>query len=263
MKEVLNYRIAYMKAISMAWSDESFKDKFLNSENVLDFLSSTENKKIFNNYKNPWDFLKITVSNHYSMKWSPEKTSGWIGQNDCIEIYLPEKPEDSTKAAEALIQYYYLFPSFLGPLKDQENELNNGNISGGSVSSKMGLGDDIIDFGSLMMRIISLSWQDDTFLDELFTSSGLSESADTDCKSDSSQILAKYFAYTNPWNFNIRFRKASEFKYEEVGGVYKWSNIPKNHIHLWFPNSPENIESEPTALTSYHDNGSAYPFTCT
>ena len=40
MKEVLNYRIAYMKAISMAWSDESFKDKFLNSENVLDFLSS-------------------------------------------------------------------------------------------------------------------------------------------------------------------------------------------------------------------------------
>lgn len=263
MKEVLNYRIAYMKAISLSWKDKEFKKSFLGSENVLDFLSSNENKGLFNDYKNPWDLLKITVSDNYSMQWRPEETSGWVGENDYIEIFLPEMPIDDSLAAEALVQYYYLFPSFLGPFKEQENLLNNGNIPAGSVSAKMGLGDDILDFGSLMLRVISLAWQNPEFLDELITSSGDGSLLSKDCKSDASQVLGKYFAYTNPWNFNLRFRSCPEFKYQLEDGKLKWSGIPKNHIHLWFPNSPDKVSSEPTALTSYHNNGAAYPFTCT
>ncbi len=266
MDLLMDFRISYLKAISLAWNDDEFKNKLLESDNVLDLFSSRGERDRFNSYQNPFSNLIVTVSDSHEVKWDDSLINNWFGPNDYIDIYLPEKPQNDSDSAEALAQFYYLFPDIMGPIKKNGSSLDNSQgssvLSRGSQSSQLGIsGDKFTDFGALMLKVISLSWENNKFLDELYSASGPEDAKDNQ-RFDSSPVLSKYFAYNNPWNFNLRFRSAENFKFEEVNGLKQWVNIPSNHINLWFPSAPKSEKIRPIALASYNSNGAAYPFTC-
>lgn len=268
-ENILDYRISYLKAIAIAWRDPKFKALLLESNNILDLLQNYTDRNgnnPFNQYTNPWTNLTITVSERLALKWSPQLTAGWIGSDDLIEIYLPQKPADDNLCAEALAQYYYNFPDFLGPLKGENGDQTGAQTTQASVTgalpTQLGIGDDeFTDFGALMLRAIALSWvKKSPFLDELLAASGNPNHPGEDEHSDATPVLSKYFGYNNPWNFKLRFRLAPNFTYNAESS--KWENIPNNHIYLWYPEAPADIDFRPTALTVYNNDGPAYPFTC-
>lgn len=264
MSNILEFRIAHLKALSLCWRDANFKKEFLAQDNILDFFET--HSSLFNGYKNPFKHLTIKVSTEERVKWDPKWTAGWVGHNDNITIVLPTAPKNKALHASALFDYYSLFPNFLGPLKTGPGHVEacSPSMLNGPIPLELGIGDDeITDFGALMLRVISLFWSDDEeFKHELITASK---------NGNASPILSKYFGYNNPWNFDLRFEKAPENTFEyhitevEVAGhkveTGNWKFIQNNTINLWYP-EPTEVEFQPTALTEYNNDGPAYPFTC-
>lgn len=284
MNNILNYRIAYLKALTLAWQSSEFEELLYKQSNLLDFFSN--NPELFNNYKNPFKHLEVRVSKSHCMEWAPADVQDWIGPNDFIQIALPNPPKINNEIANgdilatALADYYSIFPDFLGPLKhpgfniidDIKTLLPSTNAAGSPAPNLIGEGS-ISSFGATLVKVIALAWNNKDFKEELLTSSSNDLMASGHI-GDASPIIAKYLGYKNPWNFNLQFFESSDFNYsiKEYSlpennlimhtGSWDEATIPNNRIVLWFPNKPTVESQMPTALTAYNNNGPAYPFTC-
>lgn len=113
---LLEFRLAYLRAIAKAWSDPEFEAKLLAAEDIQPLLAEQFGLTV------TWPKLDIHLENSADPAeqtlWKPELTGGWIGMDDCFEIVLPCRP--AAGATEALAAFYQIFPDLLGPAQSVE-----------------------------------------------------------------------------------------------------------------------------------------------
>ncbi len=285
INDIIQFRSIYLQAIAKAWSDENFYSelvipakefnsnlsKFLSGDNTVaesykGFDRSELLSKTFD-FDFPWPRMSVIIINNDTY-WSSKYELGWVGINDLFIVQLPQapykKPSHSKKedpaaeaattlkekemAAEAVTAYYRLFPTLLGlPHEDAHGSAQD---------------DQFLEFGRLTLRVVGTAWADPKFTQEI---------TNPDLK-NADPLLSKYFKYNNPWNFNIRFRNAKDFRWVKTSEnsespsskppQYHWENIPNNIMVLNYPNRPAETVDFPLALADYNNSGSAYPYTC-
>ena len=262
---LMDFRLAYLRAIAKAWNDPDFEKELIHTNDILN-TSKESISSLFGNVKLGYVCVNIFDDDKKPTRWE----HGWIGNNDYFIINLPLKPENQTQQAVALASYYQLFPSLFGCQSGITNmeiqpSMNSQNsemfqVRSGPVITDLGVSPEpFLDFGGVILRAISHAWKQDDFLREL-TDPGLD---------DASHVLSKYLGFNNPWNFNLQFKY---YEYEQIfvwnEMECQWKNVPKNVIKLHYPRRPSDAngngkpEMYPIALTSYNETGPAYPFTC-
>ncbi len=293
--DLMTFRLAYLQAIAKAWKDEDFRDKLVpnypkstksgsSQQNLNKTTDAMPLLKEFG-FTSPWNIELNIIYNEQGPVWKPLDTAGWIGPNDKIIIFFPNKPADD-QATEALAAYYKLFPSYLGRAVSSKEmphaeRVDPNKISGGqALSVRLINSADFLDFGGINLRAVALGWKESAFLNELIPNddpthqdSPLIPPKDT----DSTPVLSKYLSFNNPWNFEIEYRFCPDFRWEPSQSSeetndegkkkpnevkYEWKNVPKNIVQLYFPQKPSDASIHPIALTSYNSTGTEYPFTC-
>lgn len=254
---LLEFRLAYLRAIARSWQDEAYRRELLDQPDIQPLLHRDFG------LPTQWPLLDIglVLSSDPAMRaeWKPVLTAGWIGPDDAFVIVLPQAPSPS-HATEALAAYYQLFPNFMGsaaafdkpdkPVGPPQGALPTGlGIPGGGADS-------LLAFGGLVLRAIALAWQSPEFLADLTR----------DPRSDKASVLSQWLGYNNPFNFSIRFDSNPELIWDAKRGEWNLKNADgspiKNAIQLNYPLAPAEEGMRAIALTSYNNTGSAYPFTC-
>jgi ribosomally synthesized peptide (two-chain TOMM family) len=241
---LLDFRLAYLRAIAHAWEDPVFMDTLLSQQDIQPLLSDPRF-----GLPSVWPQLQIRMKldKKHPTRWSPELTAGWIGGDDAFVITLPQKP--ASDAVEALAAYYQLFPDFMGasvsvdlPSPSSTSLPTGLGIPGGGPGSMLA-------FGGVVLRAIALGWKDPAFLTALINPE----------LTDATPVLSQWLGYNNPFNFQLRFVTNPHFVWQERN--WNLQGIT-NTIVLNFPLPPNQESFRPIALTSYNNTGSAYPFTC-
>jgi ribosomally synthesized peptide (two-chain TOMM family) len=247
---LLNFRLAYLRAIARSWSDPDFRKSLLEAPDIQCLLKQ--------NLRSFWPHLAIRVQvdpdPRKQTRWLPEETAGWIGPCDKFVITLPKKPDSDE--IEVLAAYYQWFPDLMGPTSDvptsgQGQDIDEGlGIPGGEKGS-------LLAFGGVVLRALALAWHDEQFMQELTT--------DEKLQPDAAPVLSKWLGYNNPFNFFLLFQ-------EDQNETFRWDPSKKklqvtekdkpNTIVLNLPVAPDDAKIWPIALTSYNNTGPAYPFTC-
>ncbi|ETW97288.1 MAG: hypothetical protein ETSY1_23240 [Candidatus Entotheonella factor] len=240
---LMEFRLAYLRAIAKGWQDDGFCQELLSSQNVFNIL-----EKEFG-FQSPWPYLTFRLVKNESV-WQPVMTGSWTSQGppDQFHIQLPAPHLiDTQHQAEALAAYYQAFPTLFGPINHLELP-DAGAGEAGSLENVGGASTAFLDFGAVVFNALALSWKDSDF--KAFLSdpeSGL-------------PALEKYLRFNNPWNVNIVFTFSDQFKWSSSAG--RWVDAPCNRIDLNFPNPPEDENLFPIALVAYNNTGAQYPFTC-
>lgn len=264
---LLEFRLAYLRAIARSWQSEAYRDKLVDLNDI-----QPELVKEFG-LRTVWPNLNIALFRSdipaKQTQWKPELTAGWIGLDDQFHIVLPQAPAEA-EASEALARFYQIYPDFLGPVasvsmsKEHQapvtNDLEHAHTM---VSAAMptGLGipgggpDSLLAFGGVVLRAIALAWTEPQFKAELLHPAG----------GDAAAVLSQWLGYNNPFNFQIHFVDSPALTWTDG----KWNlrnpetgELIKNKIVLNYPNAPTPASLQPIALTSYNNTGEAYPFTC-
>ncbi|MBV8620622.1 MAG: BMA_0021/BMA_0022 family TOMM bacteriocin [Curvibacter sp.] len=255
---MLEFRLAYLRAVARSWQDEGFRDRLLDATDIQPLLA-----KEFG-LRTVWPYLDISLQRsgdpNRQTVWKPLETAGWIGVDDAFEIVLPESP--SAQATEALAAYYQLFPDFMGPtgVIDSGDQGSGKGQLGGSLPTGLGIpgggADSMLAFGGVVLRAIALAWENARFRAELLEYG----------KTDATQVLSQWLGYNSPFNFFLRFSTNPALHWDAAQGQWNLKNpnggLIKNSIVLNYPNAPVETQLWPIALTSYNNTGSAYPFTC-
>lgn len=247
---LLDFRLAYLRAVARSWSDIPFRDRLLAAKDIQPILNEEFG------FQSRWTHLNIKLD-HSSDKaqqtqWRPELTERWVGRDDLFVIALPQAPSVA-HGAEALAAYYQQFPALMGAA-----------VAFDGVSSRAGQilpsgtpdngAEQLLAFGSVVLRAIALTWKSDQFRRELID------------QQDATAVLSQYLGYNNPFNFQLRFAPNRAFTWEPQSGTWNMSDADgkpvKNEIVLNYPVAPEDDTMWPIALTSYNNTGNAYPFTC-
>ena len=109
---MLEFRLAYLRAIARSWADPAFTTTLLAADDIQPLLVEQFGLTTV------WPKLDIHLENSVNPSeqtlWKPELTGGWIGMDDRFEIVLPTRPTDG--ATEALAAFYQIFPDLLGPV---------------------------------------------------------------------------------------------------------------------------------------------------
>ncbi len=252
---MLEFRLAYLRAIACAWADADFEAKLLAAADIQPLLVEQFDLSTV------WPQLDIHLENSVNPSeqtlWKPELTGGWIGMDDRFEIMLPSRP--ATGVTEALAALYQIFPDLLGPAYNVESTLDDTSTqSHFSVKAALptGLGipgggpDSMLAFGGVVLRATALAWTDPDFKESLLNPPG----------GDATSVLSQWLGYNCPFNFVIQFKANPDLCW--VDGQWTVSESTKNRIVLNYPNAPKDEPLRPIALTSYNNTGPAYPFTC-
>jgi ribosomally synthesized peptide (two-chain TOMM family) len=222
-------RTAYLRAIAKAWNDKDFYDK-LRARSNDDALPLLEQEFRF---KFPFD-IKFYISFACQPQWTPEQTGGWLATADKFKLYLPGEPTNPQEADAVLTRYYEEFPSLLGrsPLATAP--------------------DDFANFGVTTMRLVALTWANDSFSKELYAAK------------DARGLIQDALDVLVPWNFQLQLGK---FNHPELGeksdlsSTY-WAEFPRSEITVNFPEAPDHKDTKAVALAAYNATGAQYPFSC-
>lgn len=281
---LLNFRTAYLRLIANAWGFSDgvktggdgvgkFLEQFfggstdrqgvLTTGNILDkeeFCKLLPGAKYSNNNSLPWSaHVKVRYDKKNGPQWEPGITAGWSGPNDKFEILLPPAPKDTNQFDVALAAYFQQFPTLLGHNKESTTEID------GSAA-------DFVEFGNVIMQAIAQSWSKEKINGTINRKEGKYTFRDL-LIANGIETLSRFYGYNNPWNFDIKFKKAEDEmtlkpswdsrKQEWKGGALY------NVIILNMPNKPEAQKNarmgdviRPVALATYNANGAHYPFTC-
>ena len=234
----MKLRLAYLSAIADSWANDEIRDKLVNANDILPILNSDYR------FDSPWKCVELHIVDDEDQKteWKPAETAGWIGANDEFILNVPNIPEQNQQV-QALTAYYEIFPTLFGSQKTKDPEDKH------PLPTELGANaGPFLEFGGVNLRAIALAWKNQKFLKEL-TLEG---------QKDASPVLSKYLGYRSPWNFSLRYKNISDFKWNGKS----WDGIPKNIIKLHYPRKPEDEQIRPIALTSYNNTGPAYPFSC-
>ncbi|WP_299006388.1 BMA_0021/BMA_0022 family TOMM bacteriocin [uncultured Shewanella sp.] len=272
---ILSFKTAYLSAVAKAWTapESDFSKNFYKEgeTNILTFLE--EHSGTPKQFINPWKNLIINFlkDDGHDLHWDPIKTGRWVGDDDRLTIYFPDDPSIDHRV-EALAKYNLMFPTFMGRIKSNFEMLFNAESQQVIIDSlnekhipipsilTMGVADfDLLDFSAVVLRAISLYWEDGNF-----KASIINEKGDF---SDKTPILSKWFGYNNPWNFSLNFKNNKRFDLKN--GCDCDSQYPANIISLGKPKKPHLLNGKqsdkailPIALAAYNDDGNSYPFTC-
>lgn len=252
---LLEFRLAYLRAIARSWQDEAYRSELLDQEDIQPLLHRDFDLATL------WPMLDIGlhIDPDPSMRaeWKPMLTAGWVGPDDAFLIVLPQQP-DAGQEPEALAAYYQLFPNFMGSADSFEKPKPNG----AQAELPTGLGipgagpGSLLAFGGVVLRAIALAWRSPEFLVDLTRDSHV----------DKAPVLSQWLGYNNPFNFEILFNTNPRLTWDGAKGKWNLKNddgsLIKNAIRLNYPLAPVETGMRAIALTSYNNTGSAYPFTC-
>ena len=251
---MLEFRLAYLRAIARSWADPAFTTTLLAADDIQPLLVEQFGLTTV------WPKLDIHLENSVNPSeqtlWKPELTGGWIGMDDRFEIVLPTRPTDG--ATEALAAFYQIFPDLLGPVGDVEQEPASNGVIMAAMPTDLGIpgggADSMLAFGGVVLRAIALAWTDADFKEALLNPPG----------GDATSVLSQWLGYNCPFNFVIQFKANPNLKWEDGKWLQKNADGSpiKNRIVLNYPNAPKDEPLRPIALTSYNNTGPAYPFTC-
>jgi ribosomally synthesized peptide (two-chain TOMM family) len=233
---LIEFRVAYLRAIAKSWSDPEFRTR----------LSETPIVALGECGLGRWTWrldLKLPLDGD---QWNPGDTGGWAGSNrESITLYLPLDPAvalpgpPSESWPEALSEYYRLYPTLLGTIGEPSPAGQAYNVGLGSWNA-------FLDFGSVTVRALALAWRNADFR--------------TQVQKDTIAALQNWLGYNSPWNLDIRIRNNPEMKWSS--GVWQQGSR-KNELCLFVPQRPgDDFTVWPIALAAYNETGPAYPFTC-
>lgn len=266
---LLDFRLAYLRAVALAWKDKEFKKRLLNGEGKCakpgGGTKPVEEKNIQEllhdecGLSSKWPHLAISVvdskDDKSATRFEPELAAGWVGSNDVFEIELPIKPEESTDETCALAAYYQQFPHFMGGTTTTWEPPKIGPC--GMLPLEIDLSGSLLEFGGVILRAIALYWKSSEFKEQL---------NDASKHGDAAPIISRWLGYSNPFNFFLRFKAPTDFTWDKENGwnLFNKHTVPiiRSRIVLNFPRAPEKEDLWPIALTSYNNTGPAYPFTC-
>ena len=253
---LLEFRLAYLRAIARSWQDEAFRRELLDAQDIQPLL----NREFALATLWPMLDIRLHVDPDPSMRaeWKPVLTAGWVGPDDAFVIVLPQKPEEAQEA-EALAAYYQLFPNFMGSA-DSFDKPSKPNGAQAELPTGLGIPGagpgSLLAFGGVVLRAIALAWRSPEFLVDL----------SRDSEVDKSPVLSQWLGYNNPFNFEILFDTNPQLTWDATKGTWNLKNadgsLIKNAIRLNYPFAPAETGLRAIALTSYNNTGSAYPFTC-
>ncbi|CAM3666687.1 BMA_0021/BMA_0022 family TOMM bacteriocin [Paracidovorax anthurii] len=257
---LLEFRLAYLRAIAKSWSEPDYRDRLLKVKDIQPILSEDFGLRTI------WPWLDVVLNRSDDPRdqtlWKPVLTAGWIGLDDAFEIVFPQAP--SERATEALASYYQLFPTLMGASallgNDPVPPQGPSHVVDAALPTGLGIpgGDpgSLLAFGGVVLRAIALAWQSKEFKAELLDPAS----------SNVASVLSQWLGYNNPFNFSIKFVPNEALVWDASANCWNRRNpdgsLIKNRIVLNYPNAPEAQEFWPISLTSYNNTGSAYPFTC-
>ena len=253
---LLEFRLAYLRAIARSWQDDAYRRELLDQEDIQPLLHRDFGLPTL------WPLLDIGLYLNSDpalrAEWKPMLTAGWIGPDDAFVIVLPQAP--FSHATEALAAYYQLFPNFMGSAAAFDKPEKSVGPPQGALPTGLGIpgggADSLLAFGGLVLRAIALAWQSPEFLGDLTR----------DPSGDKAPVLSQWLGYNNPFNFQIRFVTNPQLTWDAARGEWNLKTADgspiKNAIQLNYPQAPAEEGMRAIALTSYNNTGSAYPFTC-
>jgi ribosomally synthesized peptide (two-chain TOMM family) len=247
---LLDFRLAYLRAVARSWSDIPFRGRLLEAQDIQPILNEEFG------FQSRWLHLNVKLDHSpeksQQTQWRPELTERWIGRDDVFVIALPEAPSIAN-AAEGLAAYYQMFPAMMGPAVAFEGSSPRAGqiLPAGTPDNGA---EQLLAFGSVVLRAIALSWKSDQFRRDLID------------QQDATAVLSQYLGYNNPFNFQLRFVPNRAFTWSPQTGAWNMTDANgkaiKNEIVLNYPVAPADETMWPIALTSYNNTGNAYPFTC-
>ena len=247
-KDLLDFRLSYLRFLSRTWRDEKYLEYFKNNYGIngatdiylLSGLNGEKDKKgVLNEgygLKNNWNTqIQLQILEEGKPEWMPA-TRTWRGPNDKFIINIPiwddntiiDNPNiDNKQKVEALAAYYEKFPTMFGVLEEEnQNKINRVQASPNmGLSSDLGIGDPggFFAFGAIIQRVIAVAWSDKLFRAKLFNelSNMTNTEKDSGKDKDMSSLLSEYFGFNNPWNFDIIFVK-KEIVLQRTDGAPKF-----------------------------------------
>jgi ribosomally synthesized peptide (two-chain TOMM family) len=276
---LMSFRFAYLRAIAHSWALWAPSDKLKDQDQFIrNLLSGDDIQPILKDsfgMSCGWPDLAVCLAYNSdpSRGWQSVPPFGWVGTDDKFIITLPQKPTPDPNddvAVQALAHYYYRWPTIMGWDAADDGKVRGTGVPGAAPGGGEG---ELLEFGSVILRVIALAWQDPGFLSAL-TAPDLT---------DATPVLSQYLGYNSPFNFQIKFSTAGSLIWRQGKvnpNLYSWhyegpdnghTKIHPNAILLHFPappmlRSPGKIALDksvwPFALASYNNTGEAYPFTC-
>ncbi len=223
-------RTSYLQAIARAWSDRTFYELLQKASvhfprGVLDVLESEYGVKF------PFDRLKLTIKVDSGLTWNTQYPYDWFGaRTDRMLVTLPPKPTDRSEGAW-LAAYCAEYPSPLGRCS----------------TSGLDAPDDFVWFGTVIGRLIALTWKRED----------VEQALTTQYQDDARGYVQNILGIMIPWNFKVQFKVEKDW--------HPGSHTPyMTEIRLNFPQKPPADEcgEEAFALATYNGSGGQYPFTC-
>jgi len=246
---LIEFRVAYLRAIAKAWREPSFAQDLLDTSKVtgclkdLGFDTST------------WPCLNVEFVGKGGI-WNPSTTGGWFSPGnagEALTLRLPLEPSialppDPQQWTEALAGFYQRYPTLFGTALDKPGS------EGQAYPTELGDWQPFLEFGALIVRAIAIAWKDDAFARALST--------------DAASALESWLGYRFPWNIPLKIEiTGSKTKWQPAKDAASngfWENLPTNTLTLAIPNKPDDSDAKvfPIALAAYNNTGPAYPFTC-
>ena len=186
---IVRFRSGYLKAIAKAWEDETFLNSLCEQENILawdEFVDLLPGKTEL-----PWTaHIEVKFDAAGGPQWAPGPTAGWIGPNDHFIIQLPPAPEDESEFPIALAEYFQQFPTLMGYKYDALSQEETGEEAAEYVGD--GSAADFVNFGSVMLQAIALSWSSET------AHEGNGRTFREELIAEGMATLSRFFGYQQP-----------------------------------------------------------------
>jgi ribosomally synthesized peptide (two-chain TOMM family) len=244
---MMQFRLAYLKAIAKAWNDAAFFKKM---------ISDPDGWKCLGSPKVHWNLeLRFAEDTLPGNGYRPSLTGGWVGPDAVMTLRLPNAPAEEQQSL-ALAAYYAEMSTPFGKAFKGRQDLaatfeavdggNGGDGSDGSDGDGLGHSNDAFVLGGVILRALALSWSSDEFRQQFF-------------QGDALVALENWVGYNFPWNMQIKAKLDEELEWQ--AGSERWSRAPRNQLTLYVPNKPQ-TQHQAVALAAYNETGNAYPLTC-
>lgn len=278
---LIEFRTAYLRAIARVWREGETSDF------ARDLTSGVQGK--INQClaecgfsADCWPNLDVQFIRNGGVKWNPGDTGGWfcpVSKHESLTLRLPlDKASvlegvDQGYWAQALAEFYQLFPTPFGPIAAPSQAGTNDATHESLMAypTKLGKFESFLELGGVVTRAIALAWRQQASGDLSFTN---------DLTTNAVDALQSWLGYISPWGIDLRVEHAPAgarwIPPTDGASTGTWAcgstregkrlllaDCLKNTLTLCLPDQPgADATVWPIALAAYNNTGPAYPFTC-
>ncbi|MGK4006906.1 BMA_0021/BMA_0022 family TOMM bacteriocin [Sorangium sp. So ce1036] len=278
---MIEFRTAYLRAIARVWREGETSDfaKDLTS-GIQSKIDQCLSECGFS--ADCWPNLCVQFVRNGGVQWNPGDTGGWfspVSKHESLTLRLPlDKAKvlhgvDQRYWAQALAEFYQLFPTPFGPIADpsQSGTKESTHQSLMAYPTKLGDFHSFLELGGVIARAIALAWRQQASGDMSFTHDLMTRAAGA---------LQSWLGYISPWGIDLRVEPAPDgvrwipptddasAGAWACGATREGESLPledylRNTLTLCLPDRPgKDATVWPIALAAYNNTGPAYPFTC-